>query len=204
MVLWIVEYVAGEPGCPPILKGKLNRPWYWDAFDPEPAESPTESDYELVTTNRRIDVDYWGVNWLASEEFVRICRGFGLRLVSVPVRVLQSGGVPTTKRYSYLRWGEWASVIDVAASDVELEFEFDTAGGKAPRNRNIPDAPRFESVARFEIAEARVPEAAAFICTDVGHELVCTDEFKRACEAAGLRGLGFSPLSDYTKADFWG
>jgi hypothetical protein len=122
--------------------------------------------------------------------------------VAVPVRVLQSGGIPTTKRYSYLRWGEWASVIDVAASDVELEL--DPASGEPSRNRNLPDAPSLESVARFVIAEARVPEAAAFICTDVDHELVCTDEFKRACEAAGLRGLGFSPLSEYTKADFWG
>ncbi len=96
-MLWIVEYVAGEPGCPLVLRGKLNRPWDWDAFDPEPAESAIESDYELVTTNRRLDVDYWGVNRLASEEFVRICRDFGLRLVAVPVRVLQSGGMPTAK-----------------------------------------------------------------------------------------------------------
>ncbi|WP_433611561.1 hypothetical protein [Prescottella agglutinans] len=68
MTLWIVEYVAGEPGCPLVLKGKLNRPWDWDAFDPEPAESVIESDYVLVTTNRRLDVDYWGVNRLGSEE----------------------------------------------------------------------------------------------------------------------------------------
>lgn len=201
MTLWIVEYVAGEPGCPLILKGTLDRPWDWDPFDPDPAESPIESEYELVTTNRRIDVDYWGVNWLASDDFVRICRSFGLRLVTVPVRVLQSGGVPTAKRYNYLRWGEWASVIDLAASDVELEL--DPYSGQPSRNRNLPDVPVLESVARFEIAESRVPETAAFVCTDVGRSLVCTDEFKHTCESAELRGMGFSPLSEYTKADFW-
>ncbi len=93
-------------------------------------------------------------------------------------------------------------MIDVAASDVELEI--DPVSGEPSRDRIIPDAPRFDSVARFEIAEARVPEAAAFICTDVDGALVCTDEFKSACEAAGLRGLGFSPLSEYTKSDFRG
>ncbi len=92
-------------------------------------------------------------------------------------------------------------MIDVAASDVELEI--DRVSGEPSRDRTVPDAPRCDSVARFEIAE-RVPEAAAFICTDVDGALVCTDEFKSACEAAGLRGLGFSPLSEYTKSDFWG
>ena len=143
MTLWIVEYVAGEPGCPLILKGTLDRPWDWDPFDPDPA----------------------------------------------------------AKRYNYLRWGEGASVIDLAASDVELEL--DPYSGQPSRNRNLPDAPVLESVARFEIAESRVPETAAFVCTDVGRSLVCTDEFKHTCESAELRGMGFSPLSEYTKADFW-
>ena len=116
--------------------------------------------------------------------------------------MLQSGGVPTAKRYSYLCWGEWASVIDLAASGVELEVDPDS--GEPTRDRNIPDAPRFESVARFEIADARVPDAAAFIRTDVGRSLVCNDEFKLACVDAGLRGVSFSPLTEYTKTDFWG
>ncbi|MCW5249636.1 MULTISPECIES: hypothetical protein [unclassified Streptomyces] len=60
------------------------------------------------------------------------------------------------------------------------------------------------SVDTFVVDAARVPRAAAFRCPDLDHALVCGDAFKRACEEAGLLGLGFREVTGYTKAGFWG
>lgn len=54
-----------------------------------------------------LDLDYWDVNWLTSERFVEVCPGFGLRVHPVAVEVLQSGGRPAEKSYSYLPWSKW-------------------------------------------------------------------------------------------------
>lgn len=194
-------YTPGARGCPVVLKGELNQPWSWDAHRPGPP-GDVPSGYVYTARHPVLDLDYWDLNWLASERFLDVCRAFGLRVHPVPVEVLQSGGKPTAKKYAYLTWSEWASVIDLEASEAELDT--DLATGEPARHRHFPGAPVLLSVDQFVVDPARVPRAAAFKCLDLGHQLVCTDDFKQACEEAGLRGLAFSDLTTYTQADFWG
>lgn len=200
MTLWIVDYAAGGRGCPAVLRGTLNQPWSWNAHRPEPPQDVPPG-YVYTARHPVLDLDYWDVNWLASERFVDVCRGFGLRVHPVPVEVLQSGGAPTAKSYFYLTWSEWASVIDLAASEVELDTDLVT--GEPAQHRHFPGAPVLASVRRFVVDPSKVP-SAAFKCLDLGHQLVCTDDFKQACEDAGLQGLAFCDLTGYTREGFWG
>lgn len=200
MSLWMVEYVAGARGCPVVLKGELNQPWAWDAFDPRAPESVPDG-YVYSSRHPVVDFDHWGAYGMASGRFVDICRGFGLRVTAVPVDVLQSGGTATAKRYSYLLWSEWASIIDAEASAWEAERVYPE--GVPAYHKHFPDVSVVGTVERFVVDQAKVPDAAAFRCLDLDSRLVCTDGFKDACESAGLIGLGFVDVSSYTKTDFW-
>nr|EMP15289.2 hypothetical protein ISGA_1306 [Gordonia sp. NB41Y] len=201
LTLWIVDYVAGARGCPVVLKGELDRRWEWDAFAPTPPMGEIPSEYVLTTRHPVIDLDYWGINWLASERFLQICRDFGIGVHPVPVQIIQSGGTPTVKPYSYLRWSEWASVIDLEASSYEADKIYPS--GEPAYHKHFQNIPVLESVERFVVDETKVPAAAAFLYLDLGHELVCDDDFKRACEDARLLGMGFRPITEYTKGGFW-
>ncbi|MFS3126897.1 imm11 family protein [Nocardioides sp. Bht2] len=179
----------------------MNKGWEWDAFDPR-LTGPVPSGYVLTTRHQVVEFDYWGLNALASQRFVDLCDAFELNVQAVPVEVVQSGRKPTTKPYYYyLRWGTWASVVDLERSDLTLER--DLASGQVLQHLYFPDVPMLATVAEFVVDEEKIPSAAAFPCLDLGYDLVCNDEFRQACESEGLLGVGFEPLTGYRKADFW-
>lgn len=201
MGLWAVNYAAGARGCPVYLRGDLNQPWEWDQFDPEPPAS-VPSGYVFSAKHPVVDFDFWGTRWMASERFLEVCRRFGLRVHPIPVEVLQQGGKPAAKPYYFLLWSEWASIIDLDAAAYELERVYPS--GDLAHWPHHPGAPMLLSVEAFVVDESKVPAAAAFLCLDLDNQLVCTDEFKQACEGAGLLGLEFVEVHSYTKAGFWG
>lgn len=201
MTLYMVRYVPDNAGCPIVLKGKLNKPWAWNAFDPDLSKGESETGYVYEAKHKDLNFDYWDVNWMASERFIEICRRFGVGVDAVPVNVLLSNGAAPAKKYFYLRWSAWASVIDLDRSRYELER--DLATGEVLCQKYFPEAPALESVESFVVDAEKVPSSAAFLCLDLGHTLVCNEAFRAACEEAGLQGMGFDDIETYTKSDFW-
>lgn len=201
MSLYFVKYVPDGAGCPVVLKGHLNKAWEWNAFDPDLSHGTSGSGYVYQARHARLDFDYWDVNWLASERFVAVCRRFDVGVDAVPVDVVLANGAAPEKRYFYLRWSAWGSVIDLQRSRYVLDR--DLATGEVLHQKYFPEAPVLESVEAFVVDEDKVPDSAAFLCLDLGHALVCNDAFRTACEQAGLLGMEFEDITSYTKADFW-
>lgn len=201
MALYMVHYAPDDAGCPVVLKGKLNKPWAWNAFDPDLSNGDSEVGYVYEAKHKFLNFDYWDVNWMASEQFVAICRRFDIGVDGIPVDVVFSNGPASAMKYFYLRWSAWASVIDLDRSRYELEK--DLATGEVLYQKYFPDVPVLELVDSFVVDAKRVPDSAAFLCLDLGHTLVCNEEFRAACEEAGLRGMGFEDIEVYTKRDFW-
>lgn len=202
MNLYIVAYVPGERGCPLLLKGDLNMDHHWDVFDPDIDKFDVPEGYVYKSKDKVLSFDYWDINWMASSRFVEICRKFGLRVRTVPVDIIQSTGKPTEKSYFFLLWSEWTSVIDLENS--EFEFDRNSATGEIEYYRYFSEVPMLLSVGDFIVDQAKIPKAAAFKCLDLGHSLVCNEEFKAACEQAGLSGIGFEDITSYKKSGFWG
>lgn len=200
-MLYMVRYIPDNVGCPVVLKGKLNKPWAWNAFDPDLSNAEFEVGYVYEAKHKFLNFDYWDLNWMASEQFVEICRKFDVGVDAVPVDVVLSDGASSVKKYFYLRWSAWASVIDLDRSRYELEK--DLATGEVLYQKYFPDAPVLESIESFVVDEKKVPGSAAFLCLDLGHTLVCNALFRAACEDAGLQGMGFEEITSYTKSDFW-
>lgn len=202
MAIYIINYDPGMIGCPIVLKGDLNKPWSWDEHDPNPEAFNISGGYVYKSKEKVLDFDYWDINWMASEDFVRVCEQFGLGVRGVPVDVLQSDGRLTKKKYFYLLWSEWASVIDVEQSNIE--FEKDLATGEIAHHKYFPDVPVALSVERFVVKDYKIPKSAAFKCLDLDYALVCNEDFKAACEKARLIGLTFDNVTNYKKDGFWG
>lgn len=202
MPLHIVEYVAGARGCPILLKGSLNQDITWDLFEDDVQSLEIPDGYVYTTKNPVIDFDFLPISRMASDRFVAICRRFDVDLRAVPVEMVSTSGKRAAKDYFLTIWGRWASVIDLDRSVCELVPP--PRPDLAPPKPARPDLISLESVEKFVVDESAVPPDAAFMTTDVGSgALVCTDEFRRACEDAQLVGLRFTLLTDYTKADFW-
>ena len=197
MTLFIVDYVPGARGCPPLLKGELNQDIAWSTVSEHVAGLDIPDGYRFEAKHAVVDFDFWGLNMLASERFVELCERFGLAIRAVPVEMIQSGGSPAAKRYFYLLWDRIATVFDWERSEYEL------VGNATPGADGRYHATDLESVARFVVDERSVPAAAAFISLDAGRNLICTAEFRAAVEEAGLLGIGFRELTSYTKRDFW-
>ncbi|MEN5206827.1 DUF1629 domain-containing protein [Stenotrophomonas terrae] len=202
MSLYILNYVSGAPGCPIVLKGRLNKGWSWNAFNPHTSAVDPGTGYVYQAKHDFLDFDYWGTCGMASERFMEICRNFGIGVEFVAVDVLLSDRKKSKKKYFYLRWSAWASVIDWERSDYELEKDLET--GEVVHYKYFPDVPVIETVENFVVDEGKIPDSAAFKCLDLGHVLVCNDAFREACEQAGLAGIQFEDITSYKKSDFWG
>ncbi|QIK71920.1 hypothetical protein G7070_06105 [Propioniciclava coleopterorum] len=198
MPLHIVDYVPGARGCPTVLKGTVNRDWAWDGFEADIHALDIPDGYVFTAKHQVLDFDFWGLNLMASDAFLAVCRSFDLPVRAIPVEVVQSTGRRSAKSYFYLLWGAPVSVFDWERSEYTLAQD---APAGDPEDRDITD---LESVARFVVDEAKVPAAAAFMSLDAGRNLLCTDAFADACREAGLVGVGFRELTGFTRTDFWG
>lgn len=201
MALFVITYEPGVRGCPLVLKGNLNHDWEWDEHDPDPDKFTISHDYEYRSKNPLIDFDFWNSVAIASESFVALCNEFGARTRRVPVRIVQSNKEPTTKRYFYLLWKDWLSILDREESDYELDR--DLATGEPISDRYFPSVTRCETITRFVVDEAKVKGKHVFKCIDLDDEVVCDDQFRNACFGKKLLGLKFVPIEEFRKIPFW-
>ncbi|MGE8224166.1 MAG: imm11 family protein [Stenotrophomonas sp.] len=202
MPMFVLNYAANQRGCPLVLRGAINTGWTWGAFNPDLSVGRPSQGYVYQSKHHFLDFDYWNECEMASERFVEICGRFGVGFEPVAVDVLLSNRMSSEKKYFYLRWSAWASIIDLERSDYELERELET--GEVAYHKYFPDVPVLATVENFVVDESRLPASAAFKCLDLGHALVCNAEFREACEQAGLVGIQFDDITTYKKADFWG
>ena len=197
MELFVVEYEPGGRGCPPVLRGRLNHPWEWDEHDPDPSKFEITHNYVYESKHAVVDFDYCTQQGVASRNFVDLCLAAGAKLRLVPVEIRQTNGQRTVKDYFYPLWANWLSILDVDASDVELERQWPS--GEPAIDRYFPDIQLYSAIRRFVADLAKLGDERVFKCVDLGSKLVCTADFRADCETAGLIGLRFTPLSTYQK-----
>lgn len=180
-----------------MLKGRLNHPWEWDEFDPDPSRFEITHDYVYESKHPVVDFDFWNQQGLASREFVELCIAAGAKLRLVPVEIRQTDGQRTHKDYFYPLWFSWLSILDAEASDVEVDRGLPE--GEPVTNRYFPDTLRYSTIRRFVADPAKLGAEQVFMCVELDWGVVCTEDFRADCERAGLVGVTFTPLSTYQK-----
>nr|WP_313254430.1 DUF1629 domain-containing protein [Stenotrophomonas sp.] len=141
------------------------------------------------------------MNWMASDRFLAVCRHFNIGVDAIPLDVVLANGAAPGTQYFYLRWSAWASVIDLQRSRCTLERDLTT--GDVLHQKYFPAVPVLNLVEAFVVDGGKVPEAAAFLCMDLGHALVCNEALRVTCQQAGLVGMACEDITSYTRIDFW-
>lgn len=201
MNYFVIEYLAGERGCPPILKGKISSDWQWDQLDPDPGKFTVTNSYEYHWKAPLVNFDFWSRTLIASGDFVALCQEYGAQIVKVPLVIYQLNNKRTEKNYFYLLWKDWLSILDLNSSIYEYNNDIET--GKPRKHKYFPDSLLIESISSFVVDEAKVQGKHVFKCFDLGAEVVCDEEFRQACLKKKLVGLKFSPISEYKLVPFW-
>jgi len=201
MNYYVIEYVGGARGCPEYLKGTLNKDFQWEAYDPDVDKFVINENYEYAAKHLVIDLDFWD-GLLCSENFVNLCKDFGLRMRLVPVKLTQSNKKETTKRYFYVLVKDYLSILDSTNSIYKIELDMET---KEPvYDRYFPNQVRYEAIYKFVIDPTKVNNAAIFKCLDINAKFVCSEEFKKSCEDRNLLGLKFTPIDEnFQVIPFW-
>lgn len=195
MKWYIVGYDSHRgKGCPAYLKGDLNHSWEWNKYDPDPYKYSISDDYIFNARHSFLDFDFWDGGPLVSEKFVEICKGFGVEFRLVPVRMIQSGGGETKKKYFYMLFSGRYEILDYEASD--LKFDTDLRTGAVRYHKYSPCTPFVYSVYKAVIDESKISGRHIFKCLDFSRDIVCSEVFKAECESSQLNGIRFIEIDD--------
>ena len=201
MQLFVISYKAGAKGCPVLLKGVLNHDWTWDEFDPDPDKFNITLNYEYRSKNPLIDFDFWNDFRIGSDAFCELCDSFGTYVRRVPQKIIQSNGKPTVKKYNYLLWRDWLSIIDTEKSDYEISR--DPRTGEIEYDKYFSEIPFYEEITRFIPNLDKIGKKSVFKCVDIHCEVVCTETFRDACIERGFLGLDFIPIEEFKMIPPW-
>jgi hypothetical protein len=201
MQLFVIEYEPGARGCPTLLKGEINMDWQWDDFEPDPDKFAINGNYVYRWKSPVIDFDFWEHTMIASEAFANLCDEFGARTRRVPLQIIQSNNQPTKKKYFYLLWKDWLSIIDFERSEYEIDRDLES--GVPIRDPHFPEVTHCEVITKFIPDLSKVNDKHVFRCIDIGRKVVCDELFKRACVDKEFLGLKFVPIEDFQMIPFW-
>lgn len=188
MKYYELNYKSGERGCPTYLKGDLNHEWEWDEMDPNPEKFEIKNQYVFQAKHTLIELDYWDSN-LVSENFVELCKFFGMKYIVVPLKIIQSNKQETQKNFFYLLTSDYKTILDREKSTYVEDTDLET--GHPIKDRYFPDIIRYREITRFIIQESLVGRANIFRCIDLNDRYVCSEIFKNEAEKRHLVGIQF-------------
>lgn len=193
---WYVISFDSHPlkGCPGYLKGELNRDWEWDVYAPNPFDFNISGSYVFKARHKFLDFDFWPSGPLVSEKFVEICGKFGSDYRLIPVKIIQSNGQETEKKYFYILFNNGYEILDYDQS--ELLFRTDLKSGEITYRKHFPKTPFVYSIYRAVLDEKKFSGMHIFRCVDLANKLVCSNDFKFECENRNLLGLKFIEINE--------
>jgi len=199
MKYYIVKYESGAPGCPIFLNGLINKDWTWDHLDPDPDKFEITGDYVYRAKHRLIDFDFWSDVIIGSEEFVALTEETGGKIRKIPLKIIYPNQSESKKKYFYILWKEWHSMIDLEKSEYTPSTDLYT--GENVYNAYSPDALYMREIKKFVINKKKDPRKHIFKSLDFFNETVCSEEFAQECIKRKFKGLSFTPIEDAQRID---
>lgn len=197
------DYSGGEPGCPSYFKADLNHPWSWDRFDPSSFKDlKISEEFVYKAKHAKVDFDFWAEGDLVSENFLEICDFFHLAYLKVPVKIIQSDGKETQKKYYFLLCKDWLNILDFEKS--ELNFSTDIRTGVLIYDKYLKDVPVVEAIYKAVIDESKTNGKNIFRSTDFESGFICSEAFKAECHNKKIKGINFELINEeFKKIPFW-
>jgi hypothetical protein len=199
---YLIEYQAGELGCPVFLAGDENADWEWDIYDPYPWKYTITKSYEFRSTDddlRELELDYAGSPCsFVSEEFLKVCDTLGAAYRSVPVTVYMADGSKARKKYYYFLSAQWASLVDDQESTYAIERNL---AGDSAEHKYYGGIKNYAWISNLVVKKDI--DLDFFWCAEFMRH-TCSKRFVEMAMIASLKGLKFIPLNSYFKYDPWG
>lgn len=200
MKYYVINYKSGEPGCPSILKGAINRDWSWDHLDPDPDQFEIENDYIFKAKTRFVDFDYWSERVMGSEQFTQLIEEMGGMIRKIPVKIIYPDQSESCKKYFYILWKEWYSIIDLENSEYIIDKDLYT--GEKIYNKMFPNIFYFLEIHKFAADKNKDPGKHIFKSLDFFDQTICSEEFMKRCIRKKFKGVSFTPVEEAKEINY--
>jgi len=199
MNYYVIRYESGAPGCPLVLKGQINKDWTWDHLDPAPDQFEVADDYVYRAKLRLIDFDFWSSRVMGSELFAGLVEEMGGKIRKIPLKIIYPNKTESKKKYFYILWKEWHSMIDLEKSEFSPEVDIYT--GENHYDKDFPDVLALREIKKFVMDKSKDPQKHIFKSLDFLNETICSEEFVQECIKRKFKGLSFTPIEDAQRID---
>jgi len=195
----VINYEPGAPGCPIFLSGLINKDWEWEPLDPTPDKFKISDDYFYRAKHRLIDFDFWSNEIMGSEEFTDLVKDMGGKIRKIPLKIIYPNQTESKKKYFYILWKEWHSMIDLEKSECTPSVDIYT--GEKHYDKDFPGVLALREIKKFVLDKNKDPSKHIFKSLDFFNETICSEEFMQECIKRKFKGLSFTPIEDAQRID---
>lgn len=201
---YVLEYAAGESGCPHHLSGELNHEsWEWSLFEPQPDAVEVNKEYVFTISDeglKKITFDlYGGDTYFVSGAFLDLCRHMKVAFRAIQIDIIMADGKKSDNDYWVFLPAQHLQLMDEAKSD--FKYEHDLSTGDIVTYKSFPSSPIYSWIRRFTPKVG--VDCHLFRCLE-NMNLVCSEDFRDECISRKLLGLKFTPVDEGYTYDPWG